>query len=62
MEDSKVKRKQATPMRDLPTLATCPWCGHVKHVYIRAGGELVCTDCATQAAALDATAGDDHDA
>ncbi len=25
--------------------STCPWCGLAKKVYVRAGSELVCTDC-----------------
>ena len=34
--------------------ASCPWCGEHKRVYVRAGSELVCSDCAKQAEALDA--------
>ena len=25
--------------------STCPWCGLTKKVFVRAGSELVCTDC-----------------
>ena len=35
--------------------STCPWCGLTKKVYVRAGSELVCTDCVEKDAAMDAT-------
>jgi hypothetical protein len=35
--------------------STCPWCGLAKKVYVRAGGELVCTDCNKEAQAIEAT-------
>ena len=34
--------------------STCPWCQLNKKVYVRAGSELVCTDCRREAEALDA--------
>jgi len=34
--------------------ASCPWCGVYKRVYVRAGSELVCVECAREAEALDA--------
>ena len=33
--------------------STCPWCGLAKKVYVRAGSELVCTDCVKKDAAMD---------
>ena len=38
--------------------ASCPWCGLAKKVFVRAGSELVCTDCVEKDAAMDATWGD----
>ncbi len=35
--------------------STCPWCQLAKKVYVRAGSELVCTDCVEKDAAMDAT-------
>ncbi len=35
--------------------STCPWCGLSKKVFVRAGSELVCTDCVEKDAAMDAT-------
>ena len=35
--------------------STCPWCQLAKKVYVRAGSELVCTDCVKKDAAMDAT-------
>ncbi len=34
--------------------STCPWCGLRNKIYVRAGSELVCTDCRREAEALDA--------
>ncbi len=48
-------------LRNLPTVATCPWCGHARRVYIRAGSELVCATCAQQAQAIEATQEDSNE-
>ena len=34
--------------------STCPWCGIPNKVFVRAGSELVCTDCRREVEALDA--------
>ena len=42
-------------IRDALEPSTCPWCGLAKKVFVRAGSELVCTDCVEKDAAMDAT-------
>jgi len=41
--------------------STCPWCGLRNKIYIRAGSELVCTDCVEKDAAMDAVLAVDYD-
>ena len=51
-----MRRKHRIPDAVLgTTIATCPWCGRVKRVYVRAGSDLVCAECAQRAQAIEAT-------
>ncbi len=41
--------------------STCPWCQLAKKVFVRAGSELVCTDCVKKDAAMDEMEATDGD-
>jgi transcription elongation factor Elf1 len=34
-------------------LPKCPWCGQVKRVFVKAGDEMVCTNCSLLALSLE---------